>query len=79
MKAMPIACPSCSSEEIELVERLGAYERKLRCESCGQEWLRHAQAVSPKDQAANDDATRRRASKGRAWRADRPPARRPGP
>jgi uncharacterized Zn finger protein len=62
---MPVTCPECSSDSIDLVERVGEYVRKLRCESCGHEWLRHSQAVSPKDQAARDDATRRKAARPR--------------
>jgi predicted Zn finger-like uncharacterized protein len=62
---MAVTCPECSSDSIDLVERLGEYARKLRCETCGHEWLRHSQAVAPKDQAARDDATRRGAAQPR--------------
>jgi uncharacterized Zn finger protein len=62
---VPVTCPECSSDSIDLVERTGEYERRLRCESCGHEWVRHAQAVSKKDQAAQDYATRRKAAQPR--------------
>src|SRR5438552_2672119 len=55
---MPVTCPECSSDSVDLVERLGDYERRLQCEACGHQWLRHAQAVSPKDQAAQDAGLR---------------------
>jgi hypothetical protein len=62
---MPVTCPRCSSDSVDLVERLGPYERRLRCEACGHDWLRFAQAAAGKDQAARDDATRRKAARGR--------------
>jgi transposase-like protein len=69
---MPVTCPDCSSDSIDLVERIGDYARRLRCETCGHEWVRHSQAVAAKDQAARDDATRRKASKPRTQRTPRP-------
>ena len=69
---MPVTCPQCSSEAIDLVERVGDHARKLRCEACGHEWLRHSQAVPPSDRAARDDATRRKAAQTRRPRAPDP-------
>jgi uncharacterized Zn finger protein len=70
---MPVTCPECSSDTVDLVERLGNYERRLRCEACGHEWVRHAQAVAPKDQATRDGDTRRKAAQRRPGRDARRP------
>jgi hypothetical protein len=35
-----VACPSCASEDLDLVEVLDDGRRRIRCGSCGNEWLR---------------------------------------
>lgn len=37
---MAVACPECGSAELDLVEVLEDERRRLKCESCGHEWLR---------------------------------------
>jgi hypothetical protein len=37
---MAVVCPECGSKELELVEVLEDERRKIRCASCGHEWLR---------------------------------------
>ena len=37
---MPVQCPNCESQGLELVEELDDGRRRLRCSSCGHEWLR---------------------------------------
>ena len=37
---MAVACPECSSTELDLVEVLKDERRRLKCEDCGNEWLR---------------------------------------
>jgi hypothetical protein len=46
-----VSCPKCGGQELELVERLTGEARRLRCDTCGHDWVRGEQ-VQPQTPAA---------------------------
>jgi hypothetical protein len=56
---MAVACPECGSSELDLVEVLEDERRRLKCESCGHEWLRGEARVVYKTTASIDDLRKR--------------------
>lgn len=56
---MAVECPECSSAELGLVEVLEDERRRLKCESCGHEWLRGVARVVYKTTASIDDLRKR--------------------
>jgi hypothetical protein len=56
---MAVACPECSSTELNLVEVLEDERRRLKCESCGHEWLRGEARVVYKTTISIDDLRKR--------------------
>jgi hypothetical protein len=56
---MAVACPECGSAELDLVEVLEDERRRVKCESCGHEWLRGEARVVYKTTASIDDLRKR--------------------
>jgi hypothetical protein len=61
---MPFSCPECTSEALDLVEKLADGRRKVICETCGYSWVRGtptepavAKPVSYSDARAQFSAT----------------------
>jgi hypothetical protein len=52
---MAVMCPQCGSSEIDLKEVLEDERRRIRCESCGHEWLRGEARVVYKSTTSIDD------------------------
>ena len=44
---MAVACPECGSEDIDLIEVLEDERRRVKCESCGHDWLRGEAKLRP--------------------------------
>jgi hypothetical protein len=56
---MAVACPECSSTELDLVEVLDDERRRLKCDDCGHEWLRGEARVVYKTSTSIDDLRKR--------------------
>ncbi len=56
---MAVECPECGSTELDLVERLEDERRRLKCESCGHEWLRGEARAVYKTTTSIDDLRKR--------------------
>lgn len=54
---MALTCEQCGSDELQLVEVLDDERRRIKCESCGHEWLRgEARARSTTSRQVRDPA-----------------------
>ena len=56
---MAVACPECGSGELDLVEMLEDERRRLKCETCGHEWVRGEARVVYKTTTSIDDLRKR--------------------
>lgn len=52
---MAVACPECGSADLDLVEVLEDERRRVKCESCGHEWLRGEARVVYKTSRSIED------------------------
>jgi hypothetical protein len=56
---MAVECPQCGSHDLDLIEVLEDGRRRVKCESCGHEWLRGHARVVYKSMTSIDDLRKR--------------------
>lgn len=56
---MAVACPQCGSNDLDLIEVLDDERRRVKCEACGNEWLRGDARVVYKTTTSIDDLRKR--------------------